>query len=101
MTKRDMVVKIADETKLNQNDVADVVQMTFDHISKELLGLRNIEFRNFGVFEVKIRKSRKGRNPNKPKKEIIIPERLVIKFRPGKTLKDKIDKISPKKLKLK
>ncbi len=99
MTKRDFVVKIAQETGLTQNQVAAVVQKTLDYISDELAGARNIELRNFGIFEVKIRKSRKGRNPNKPENEVVIPERVVVKFRPGKELKDRVEQIKPAKIK--
>ena len=101
MTKRDLVVRIADETGLTQNDVAAVVQKTLDYISDELAAAKDIELRNFGVFEVKIRKSRKGRNPNKPEDEVTIPERVVVKFRPGKDLKNRVEKIRPPKLKRK
>ncbi len=96
MTKRDLVVKIASETDLTQNDVATVVQKTLDYMADELSDGKNIELRNFGVFEVKVRKSRKGRNPNDPGNEVIIPERVVVKFRAGKELKARVDKINPK-----
>ena len=95
MTKRDLVVRIANEADLTQNQVALVVQKTLDYIADELASARTIELRNFGVFEVKVRKERKGRNPNKPKDEVIIPERAVVKFRPGKELKDRVDKLNP------
>jgi nucleoid DNA-binding protein len=95
MTKRDMVVKIANDTDLTQQDVASVVQKTLDYISNELVNARTIELRKFGVFEIKVRKERKGRNPNKPENEVIIPERAVVKFRPGKILKEKVDAIAP------
>ncbi len=101
MTKRDLVVRIANETGLTQNDVATVVQKTLDYISDELAASRDIELRNFGVFEVKVRKSRKGRNPNKPADEVTIPERVVVKFRPGKDLKNRVEKLRPGKLKKK
>lgn len=94
MTKRDLVVKIAAETNLIQTDVAEVVQKTLDYISEELIAGRNIELRNFGVFEIKNRKGRKGRNPNKPDITIEIPERKVVKFRAGKELKARIAKAS-------
>ncbi len=96
MTKRDLVVKIASETDLTQNDVATVVQKTLDYMADELAEGKNIELRNFGVFEVKVRKSRKGRNPNDPENEVIIPERVVVKFRAGKELKARVDKINPR-----
>jgi len=99
MTKRDLVVRIAQETGLTQNQVAEVVQRTLDYIADELAAAKNIELRNFGVFEVKVRKSRKGRNPNKPKNEVVIPERVVVRFRPGKELKDQVEQIVPGKVK--
>ena len=99
MTKRDLVVKIATETGLTQSDVAAVVQKTLDYMGDELAAGRDIELRNFGVFEIKIRKSRKGRNPNKPENEVVIPERVVVKFRAGKELKERVDKLTPENIK--
>ncbi len=99
MTKRDIVVRIAQETRIIQTEVTDVVQKTLDYIADELAAGRTIELRNFGVFECKVRKSRKGRNPNKPKNEVIIPERVVVKFRSGKELKDRVEQIKPSKIK--
>ena len=95
MTKRDLVVKIAKETGIIQSDVADIVQRTLDSIAGELIAGNDIELRNFGVFEIKVRKSRKGRNPNQPENEVVIPERAVVKFRAGKELKDAVEKLNP------
>ncbi len=94
MTKRDLVVKIAKETGFIQNDVAVIVQKTLDSIVEDLTAGNTIELRNFGVFEIKVRKSRKGRNPNKPKIEVTIPERAVVKFRAGKELKEAVEKLN-------
>lgn len=99
MTKRDLVVKISAETGLTQNDVAAVVQKTLDYMGDELAAGKNIELRNFGVFEVKVRKSRKGRNPNRPENEVVIPERVVVKFRAGKELKERVESIKPQSVK--
>ncbi len=95
MTKRDLVVRIANETNIIQNDVAEVVQHTLDALASELMAGKTIELRNFGVFEIKVRKSRKGRNPNEPQHEVVIPERAVVKFRAGKELKDAVEKLNP------
>ena len=95
MTKRDLVVKIAREINLNQSEVAETVQKTLDYIAEELIAGHTIELRNFGVFEIKVRKSRKGRNPNEPKNEVVIPERTVVKFRAGKELKEAVEKLNP------
>ncbi len=99
MTKRDLVVKIARETGFIQNDVAEVVQKTLDYIAEDLIAGNTIELRNFGVFEIKVRKSRKGRNPNQPQNEVVIPERAVVKFRAGKELKEAVEQLDPKQFK--
>ena len=87
MTKRDLVVRIADETGLIQQDVFAVIQKTLDYIVEGLNKGETIEFRNFGVFEVRQRKQRIGRNPNKPEQVVTIPSRKVVKFKPGKIMK--------------
>lgn len=99
MTKRDLVVKIANETGFIQADVGEVVQHTLDYIADELAAGENIELRNFGVFEIKIRKSRKGRNPKQPTDEVVIPERSVVKFRAGKELKERVEKLKASQIK--
>ena len=99
MTKRDLVVKIARETGMVQSEVAEIVQKTLDYITEELIAGRNIELRNFGVFEIKVRKERKGRNPNKPQDVVRIPERAVVKFRAGKELKEAVEKLNPASIK--
>jgi nucleoid DNA-binding protein len=92
MTKRELVLRIADETGLIQADVTAVVQKTLDYIVESLQKGENVEFRNFGVFEVQTRKSRIGRNPKKPADTVTIPERKVVKFKPGKVMKETITK---------
>lgn len=90
MTKRELVVRIADETKLIQQDVFTVIQKTLDYIIEALKKGENVEFRNFGVFEVRERKSRIGRNPNRPTQVVTIPARKVVKFKPGRIMKKEI-----------
>ncbi|MBN2451646.1 MAG: integration host factor subunit beta [Lentisphaeria bacterium] len=95
MTKRDLVVRIARQTNLKQRDVMDVLQLALDAITSELAAGRGVEFRNFGVFEVMARKPRVGRNPNQPKKTVDIPERVVVKFKPGKIMRGKVMRLKP------
>jgi len=90
MTKRELVVRIAMETELSQQQVGAVLQKTLDHITESLVGGENIEFRDFGVFEIIIRKPRIGRNPHKPADTVSIPERRVVKFKPGKEMKARV-----------
>ncbi len=87
MTKRELVVRIAGEVELSQQEVFSVIQKTLDYITESLAKGENIEFRDFGVFEIKVRKPRIGRNPNKPTNTVVIPERRVVKFKPGKQMK--------------
>jgi nucleoid DNA-binding protein len=89
-TKRDLVMKIAQETNLIQQDVYAVIQRLLDHIMASLVQGNNVELRNFGVFEVKERKPRIGRNPNKPEQVVAIPSRKIVKFKPGKIMKQAI-----------
>lgn len=88
MTKRDLVVRISRETAITQEDVYTVIQKTLDYITEGLAGGDHIEFRDFGVFEVSVRKARIGRNPNRPDQVVNIPERRVVKFKPGKKMKE-------------
>jgi DNA-binding protein HU-beta/integration host factor subunit alpha len=96
MTKRDLVVRIAKDTGLIQEQVMDVVQKTLDYISAAVAQGKTIELRNFGVFEVKIRKARIGRNPNAPAADVPIPQRAVVKFKPGKEMREAVLKLTPK-----
>ena len=92
MTKRDLVMRIAKETGLIQQDVFAVLQKTLDYIVESLAKGESVEFRNFGVFEVCIRKSRIGRNPNKPTHVVTIPTRKVVKFKMGRIMKAQVMK---------
>jgi DNA-binding protein HU-beta/integration host factor subunit beta len=89
MTKKDIVDKIVQKTGLKYLDVKKVVQMTFDTMVDALTSGDKIELRNFGVFKVKIRKAKKGRNP-RTGEEVPVPERKVVVFKPGLELKEKV-----------
>ena len=95
MTKRDIVIRISEETGLVQQEVLIVVQKTLDYISEAVAAGKTVELRNFGVFEVKVRKARIGRNPNRPETDVPIPQRAVVKFKPGKEMRESVLKLSP------
>lgn len=90
LTKRDIVLDVYEKTDFAQKEVREMVQITLDAIANALSQGRNVELRNFGVFEVQLRKSRIGRNPNKPETDVVIPARAVVKFKAGKDLKAKL-----------
>lgn len=95
LTKRDLVTRISEETGLTQQQVLDVVQKNLDYIAEALAKGDKVELRNFGVFEVKTRKARVGRNPNAPEKDVPIPARSVVKFKAGKEMADAVIKLPP------
>ena len=94
LTKRELVVKISNETGLVQHHVFDVIQRTLDHITDALARGENVELRNFGVLEVKLTKPRVGRNPNQPGSRFEIPARATVKFKSGKIMRQKVGKLS-------
>src|SRR5579864_5291146 len=96
LTKRELVIRISNETGLIQQQVLTVVQKTLDYIAEALAKGDKVELRNFGVFEVKVRKARIGRNPNAPATDVPIPERSVVKFKPGKEMRGEVIKIPPR-----
>lgn len=87
MTKRELVIEVANKLGMTQNEVADIVQTMFDTVTETLVQGDRLEIRNFGVFEVKSRDARVGRNP-RTGDEVPIPSKRVASFKPGKVLKD-------------
>jgi nucleoid DNA-binding protein len=89
LTKKDIVMKVSNETNLTQIDVKKIVQKTLDVISDSLQRGETVELRNFGVFKVKSRRGRIGRNP-RTGQEVSVPEKKVVVFKPGLILKVKV-----------
>ncbi len=83
------MLKISQDTGVKQVVVKEVVQRTFDTILGALCAGKRIELRNFGVFQVKTRKKRIGRNP-KTGQVIPVPERQTVVFKPGLEMKQLI-----------
>ncbi|MCX5707409.1 MAG: integration host factor subunit beta [Candidatus Omnitrophica bacterium] len=89
MTKKDIILKVSDDTNLKQTDVKKIVQKTFDYMVEALVRGEKIELRNFGVFKIKARKSRTGRNP-RTGQVVPVPPRKVVVFKPGLEMKQKV-----------
>ena len=89
MTKKDIVTKVSNDTNVAQIDVKKVVQKTLDAIVESLERGETVELRNFGVFKVKSRRGRIGRNP-RTGEEVQVPEKKVVVFKPGLILKNKV-----------
>ncbi|MEO0414848.1 MAG: HU family DNA-binding protein [Verrucomicrobiota bacterium] len=95
ITKRDLVMKISDNTGLTQLQVQDVIQNLMEEITTSLTANDDVVLRNFGAFQVTKTKPKIGRNPNQPEKEVTIPARAIVKFKPGKELKERVAEVLP------
>jgi nucleoid DNA-binding protein len=89
------VVRISEESGMQQQKVLEIVQKTLDYIAEALARGKKVELRNFGVFEVKVRKARIGRNPNAPETDVPIPRRAVVKFKAGKEMRELVLRLTP------
>ena len=72
-----------------------LIQKTLDHIAEAIACREKVELRNFGIFEVKVRKARVGRNPRKPAKDVPIPAKAIVKFRAGREMRQAVFELSP------
>ncbi|MCM8814012.1 MAG: integration host factor subunit beta [Candidatus Omnitrophica bacterium] len=87
MTKKDIVMKISTaETELKQQDIKHVVQKALDVIIEGLVQGQTVELRNFGIFKIKERRGRTGRNPRTGQTVPVPPKKVVI-FKPGLEMK--------------
>ncbi len=91
MTKADLVESVAKEAEMTKKDAEQLVEIVFDSIVNTLNQGEKIELRGFGSFRVRERNARKGRNP-KTGEAVNIPAKRVAYFKPGKDLKDLINK---------
>jgi nucleoid DNA-binding protein len=92
VTKKEIVKAISDETGLNQQQIKQVVQKTFDSIVQTLVEEGRIELRNFGVFQVRPRAARRARNP-RTGRQVEVPEKFVVSFKPGKIMEERVNAI--------
>ena len=89
ITKKELIDRIADRTGSRRVLVKKVVQQFLDEIVGELGRGNRLEFRDFGVFETKLRKARKAQNP-KTLEPVAVPEKRTVKFKVGRLMKQKL-----------
>ena len=93
ITKKELVNRIADRTGQTKVAAKDVVQMFLDEMVRELGAGNRLEFREFGVFEVKRRARRKAQNPRTGQR-VEVPSRYVVKFKSGRGMKAAVDALA-------
>jgi integration host factor subunit beta len=91
VTKKEIVKQISERIGLTQLKTKDIVQQTFDAVVDTLIEVGRIELRNFGVFEVKMRKPRKARNPRTGER-VDVEAKKVVTFKPGKEMEELVRK---------
>jgi integration host factor subunit beta len=89
ITKKELIDRIAEGTGHKRVQVKRVVQSFLDEIVNELGRGKRLEFRDFGVFETKVRKARKAQNP-KTLDPVEVPEKRTVKFKVGRLMKQKL-----------
>jgi nucleoid DNA-binding protein len=93
LTKIEAVKAVSATTNQSQAVVETVVEAFLKQIETTLASGRRVEFRGFGIWEVRMSKERVGRNPKHPEAgEVRIPSRPGIRFKVGKELKTAVAK---------
>ena len=91
ITKRELVQYVTDWIeKHTRQEILDVLQTAIDYVGDRLAKGDEVVLRNFGTFEVRMTRAKKGRNPKQADTEVVIPPRAVVKFKPGKELRERV-----------
>lgn len=93
ITKKELIDRIAEGTGSRRVQVKKVVQQFLDEIVSELGQGNRLEFRDFGVFETKLRKARKAQNP-KTLEPVAVPEKRTVKFKVGRLMKQRLGELT-------
>ena len=91
MNKAELIANVAEQTGISRKDSEKAVNATLELITASLKAGEKVSLVGFGVFDVKERAARMGRNP-KTKEEIEIPASRVPQFKAGKLLKEEVSK---------
>lgn len=89
ITKKELIDRISDSIHGRRVQVKRIVQQFLDEIVNELGRGNRLEFRDFGVFESKMRKARKAQNP-KTLQPVAVPEKRTVKFKVGRLMKQRL-----------
>jgi len=89
ITKKELINRIADQTGQTKVVVKDILQKFLDEIIEELSHGNRLEFREFGVFEVRERAARRAQNPRTLEK-VYVPAKRVVKFKVGRLMRERV-----------
>lgn len=93
MTKQDIIQSVCERLDLPKPQAAQLVQATFDALMDSVIRDGRVELRNFGIFQIKRRQSRIGRNPKTGEKIRVAP-RFIVNFKPGKEMELRLGELN-------
>ena len=94
ITKKELIDRIAERTQAKRVTVKCIIQAFLDEITRELCENNRLEFRDFGVFEPRLRAARRARNP-KTLQEVGVPATRVVRFKAGRLMKQRVSPPKP------
>ena len=89
VTKKELAYRISEKTGLKKVVIKKIIQCFIDEIINELSVGNRLEFREFGVFEIKTRAARKARNPRTGVR-VDVPAKSVVHFKAGRLMKERV-----------
>ena len=89
ITKKELIDRIAEETGTKRVLVKRIVQLFLEEIMEELGNGNRLEFRDFGVFEAKVRAARTAQNP-KTLERVEVPSKRTVRFKVGRLMKQRL-----------
>lgn len=94
VTKKELIDRIAEQTQAKRVVVKRVVQSFLDEVVNELSKSNRLEFRDFGVFEIRTRAARIAQNP-KTLERVQVPAKRTVKFKMGRLMKERLLSVVP------
>lgn len=94
VTKKELIDRIAERTNSKHVAVKKIVQNFLDDVVEELSKGNRLEFRDFGVFEVRHRAARIAQNP-KTLERVHVPAKRTVRFKAGRLMKQKLQAAPP------
>ena len=91
MNKTELIASVAQAAGVTKKDAERVVNATFDTIAAQMAAGERVQVSGFGIFEIKERQARIGRNPQ-TNESVEIPASTLPSFKPAKALKDAVNK---------
>jgi integration host factor subunit beta len=90
ITKKDLIERITERTRIKRSDTKKAIQEFLDQVISELKKGNRLEFRDFGVFEVKERAARLAQNP-KTMQKVEVPAKRAVKFKVGRLMRESVE----------